>query len=227
MAKGDKTTHVGRYFEALGHQILGGELSRNENGDICLWSLDTTVEVKSSGFQSSYGFRLDVNQIERDRRLFGNAWYMMFAYHNPTSRGGDGLKHSALSRHSEPEGIQQFLADSALWCVVVDISIVKMWQKTIPHSTKSIMGHLGTKTVDIKCRDLVSFVNSKMTDELTRLGLEPEKFSKLYGHLNPENLTGPRPKGGIPFLAILPKARALSLQRSLRRRGLRLQRRAV
>ena len=87
MGAGDKHTFVGQFFEEVSHHFLGGDLTRNDDGDICLWRTDTAVEVKSSSYQSSYGFRLGVEQIEHYERIsvfpFTRSFYTLFAYRNP------------------------------------------------------------------------------------------------------------------------------------------------
>ena len=231
MGIGDKQTFVGQFFEEVGHRILGGDLSRDADGDICLWRTETTVEVKSSGDQSSYGFRLSLEQIESYERArifpFNRAWYMLFAYRNHSQRSGKGKRVTEFSKHVTPLSINNYLANTVSWCLVVDLSIISRWKETRPVSTKSIIGHLGTKTVDLKCRDIHSFANGELSLGLKSLDLDPTKFGTLSGtiqtRVQPDLFSEYLVK--FPMTAILPSAEISSVQRMLKRRGFRLQRR--
>ncbi len=226
---GDKTTFVGQFFEAVGHHILGGDLSRNENGDICLWRTETAVEVKSSGVQSSYGFRLSVEQIEHYERVsvfpFSRAWYMFFAYRNHSRKNGGGKRASELSLHTTPAAIRAYLADAIVWCLLVDLSIITRWRETRPHSTKSILGHLGAETVDLKCPYVHEFVNGGLADGLKGLNLDPASYGTLFGNVKatfqPDLFT--EHLVHFPMTAVLPSSEIRSVQRMLSRRGFRLR----
>lgn len=223
--KGDKHTFVGQFFEELGQKILGGELTRDDDGDICLRRKSTTVEVKASGFQSSYGFRLSLEQIgDREqacRMAFEYGWYMLFAYKNRSIRQGKG-RRTELAPHVTSESVRRYLSASAMWCVAVDLSIVGRWRDTLPHSTKSIMGHLGVKTVDIKCRYL-TVLASHPRSGLEGLGLDAMSYGILSGVVE----TSGEDSVQIPVTMILKSSQVLSVKRMLRRRGFHFESRSI
>ncbi len=229
MGKGDKHTFVGQFFEEVGHSILGGDLSRNDDGDISLWRTRTCVEVKSSSYKSSYGFRLSVEQIHKYEQLslfpFDRAWYMLFSYRNNRKRTDDGKRVTELSVYNNPLSINNYLAKSILWCTIVDLTIVKRWKETLPHSTKSVMGNLGLKTVNLKAKDVHDFSNGKFSEGLCKLGLDPLDYDRLSGQIDsvvqPNLFSHHEIK--LPVTAILPRADISSFQRMLKRRGFRFQ----
>jgi hypothetical protein len=100
-----KRTFVGRFAEEMLREIIGGELTRDEFGDLCIWDRERAVEIKSSSVPSSYGFRLSVEQINNGRRVrnfpFQSVWYALFAYSNPNKVGEEG--YSDLSGKIEAE----------------------------------------------------------------------------------------------------------------------------
>ncbi len=185
---GSKNTYVGQFFEELTHRIIGGELLRDEHGDLTLWNESLVVEVKSSGYQSSYGFRLSTEQIEGYERMaafpFDRAWYFLFSYDNPGEKGEDGKRRSALKPHIEAPDVHQYLAASVKWGLAVDISLIKAWKDVHPHSTKSVMGHLGVETVNLKCRDVYPLTNGGFKEGLRSLGLIPDEFTRLSGRVD-------------------------------------------
>jgi len=180
---GMKNFQVGQFFEDVGHALIGGELTRHEDGDIVLWDASATIEVKASGLQSSYGYRLDIDQIDRYGELsafpFDRAWYMFFAYNNPSVRNEKGGRSSALSRHSDRVEVNRYLARAVSWFVLLDHSIVAQWRALRRVSTKSVMGHLGTKTVDVRCREVHSLANGGFATGLTELDLDPAQFAVM------------------------------------------------
>lgn len=230
MGTGYKCNVVGQFFEKVGHQIVGGDLSRNVDGDICLWGTGTTIEVKSSSDQSSREFRLSVEQIENYERTsvfpFDRAWYVLFAYRNHSPRRGKEKRKSQLSEHDDLLVINDYLANAVLWCLVVDISIVSRWKETRSHSTTSIMGHIGTRTVDLKCKYVNVFANGGLAKGLKELNLDPREFATLVGKIK----TRVRPDLfseytlQFPMTVVLPAVEIPSAQRTLRRRGFRLKR---
>jgi len=228
LSKGDKHTYVGQFFEETANSILGGDLTRNDDGDISLWRTETCVEVKSSGHQSSYGFRLSTEQIEMYERISKFPWsysrYMLFAYRNGRVKDSKGKRVSELSAHDFPPAINNYLAKAILWCTVVDLSIVSRWKEVLPHSTKSVMGHRGLRTVDLKTQVIHSLSNGGFKEELRKLDLDPEAFTRISGHIklrfqfdlfNEYDVS-------FPITAILPKEEAASFQRMLKRRGFTL-----
>ncbi|OHA93579.1 MAG: hypothetical protein A3H52_00695 [Candidatus Zambryskibacteria bacterium RIFCSPLOWO2_02_FULL_39_26] len=232
MAKGDKQTFVGQFFEEVGHRILGGNLSRNEDGDICLWRTKTSVEAKSSGAHSSYGFRLSVDQIEHYQKIscfpFDRVWYLLFAYRNRKIKGKSGKYATELSEHINPISINRYLAESALWCVLLDISIISRWKDSRSHSTKSVMGHPGERTVDLKCHEVYHFANGGLSSGLKELGLDPDGFGVLTGRITtvvePDLLSYYKIK--FPIIVVLPRQEISSVKRMFQRRGFRLRKMA-
>jgi len=224
---GDKHTFVGQFFENVAHRVFGGDLSRDESGDICLWQTETTVEVKASGIQSSYGFRLAVEQIEHYERVsvfpFSRSWYALFAYRNRRLRGEDGKQHTELSYHTSPKDINRYLADAIEWGLLVDLSIVSGWKETKPRSTKSILGHPGAETIDLKCREAHAFMNGGLVDGLKTLDLNPTNYGVLHGRIKtsfqPDLFT--EAFVSFPLTAILPSGELSRVQRMLYRRGFR------
>ena len=229
MGIGAKHTFVGQFFEEVGHRILGGDLSRNEDGDVCLWRTQTSVEIKSSGSQSSYGFRLSVEQIEHYERIsvfpFSRVWYMFFAYRNRSLRMKNGTRKTELAKYGDPLSINRYLAETILWCTIVDLSIISKWKEVLPISTKSIMGHLGKRTVDLKCGYVQEFSNGGFVSELTRLEFDPKKFSSISGTLKTTLEPDLFSKYSVefPVTAILPVEEVTSFQRMLGCRGFRLK----
>jgi hypothetical protein len=132
---------VGRFFEVVGHELFGGELVRNGDGDICLWKSDTTVEIKSSGHQSSYGFRLDVGQIEHYERIsnfpFSHAWYVFFAYRNRRRPRSGGKRVTELSVYIKCAGhkplSRQFhfvvRCSGSLYCWSLERNLVALYKE--------------------------------------------------------------------------------------------------
>ena len=189
MAFGEKQNIVGKHFENLGHWLLGGELVRNEDGDICLDDHDTTVEVKSSCYESSYGFRLKVEQIDEYKKLsrfrFERAWYAFFAYRNRRLRRGEvGDPTTELARHTSPAEVERYLAETLQWCLIVDLSVVERWKELLPHSTKSVPGHPGMETVDVKCEDVYPLANGGLYQGLKGLKLPTVEFGVLSGTID-------------------------------------------
>lgn len=227
---GHKQTVVGSFYESLAHKIFGGELTRDENGDLCLWRSETSIEVKASGFNSAYGFRLSVEQIKKYERLngfpFNRVWYVLFAYKNRPRRTDEGKHSSELAIHTEKPDVERFLAEQTLWCVLVDLSIVTGWRETRKSSTKSVLGHLGSETIDLQCKVLAPLFDVSPVMGLMALNFEPHSLSTLSGkievplQLDLFNTFTVR----FPVVAILPRSEASRVQKSLRRRGFRLKR---
>ncbi len=224
MLNGSKQTVVGNFFERVCQGILGGELSCNKDGDLCLWDLDTTVEVKSSGAQSSYGFRLDVEQIKSYEKLtsfpFSSALYALFSYTNRSVKF-EGRRCTELSQHITGESVERYLAKNIERCVIVDLSIVQRWNAMLPKSHKSILGHLGTETVDIKCRSLDGFASDRPVDQLRSLDLEPKQFAFLSGDINIK-LDGCL-QLSFPIAIVLRKELGVSLHKRLNDQGIALK----
>lgn len=223
--KGQKQPIVGDFFERLGHQIVGGELTRDETADICLWRRGVALEVKSSGYKSSYGFRLDIEQIEYYERAsefpFNRAWYLLFAYRN--NRATSGKRRTELAKYTATASIDRYLAGAIQWGVLIDLSIVRRWKETLPRSTKSVMGHLGTETIDLKCEMVHSFSNGGFAEGLKELGLKPAEFVRLSGMIKAE-LPGNLFAVEFPLTIIMPSDKADSVHRGFNRRGFSLRR---
>ncbi len=232
MSAGDKHTFVGQYFETLAHSFLGGELTMDKRGDIFLPSPKISVEVKGSTYQSSYGFRLSVDQIESYEQELSSgsskrAWYMLFAYRNKSRMDPVlGRRATELSKHTTSSGVGGYLASSVMWCVLLDLSIVSQWKKMMPQQTKSIMGHLGMRTVDISCRDLEMIVFHGLHQHLGNFGLNPDNFNKLVGEWGLRGHDGsPIPDSLlVPITAVVPSSDAKLLRKILVRRGFRMNR---
>ena len=229
---GTKQTIVGHCYEAYGHRIVGGELSRNADGDICLWNIDTTVEVKASGYQSSYGFRWSLSQIRGYEQLvsgfpFKHALYMQFAYRNVTRMNEEtGKKESELSRHTTPSAVYAYLARATMWCLVFDLSIVSRLRDTSRVSTKSIMGHLGSETIDLKCRRAHDLANGGMREGLEALGLNPSDYGVLTSRVATRVSIGQaRYRTNFPLVAVVPHERLEQLAEVLEDRGFATERR--
>jgi hypothetical protein len=224
MQSGSKQTLVGHFFERVCQQILGGDLCRNQDGDICLWDLETTVEVKSSGAGSSYGFRLDIKQIETYENLskfpFTTALYALFSYTNKSVRV-DGRRCTELSQHITAETVHSYLAKAVERCVIVDLSIVQRWNALFPKSRKSILGHLGTETVDIKCRSLDSFTVGPLGNQLRLLDLDPSEYRILAGNVSVK--LDDCHQLLFPITIVLRKKIAAALHRKLRSQGMTLK----
>ncbi len=228
----EKRNLSGQFFEKVGHRILGGELTRNES-DITLWKEETCVEVKSSCSSSSYGFRLDLNQIRQNEEMasgfpFNRALYLLFSYRNKITRR-DGRRRTEFSYCRTEREINAYLAKAILWCVVIDISIVAMWRRTKPISTKSIMSHLGTKTVNIKCQEVHTLANGGFSEEIASLGLKPEDYAVLEGEARVHVLLDQPGKRKLrfPITAILRKEEAEWGRSLFRRRYIHLEHRGV
>lgn len=225
MISGARQGVVGEFFEQVGHRILGGDLSRDETGDICLWKVRTAVEVKSSCYKSSYGFRLSTEQIEHYERIacfpFDRSWYLFFSYRNDQVLAEGKRKVTELSLQRSALETNHFLAEATLWGLLVDVSIVSRWKEVMEHSTKSILGWPGKETVDLKCQQLYPMTNGGLAKELGELGFSAGDFSALNGTIQAEV----KPDlfrtfdMRFPLRAVLPKRDAKSLQRILKNRG--------
>ncbi len=231
--KGAKHTFVGNFFEQVAHGVLGGDLTRNDDGDLNLWKTNTTVEVKSSGNRSSYGFRLSVEQIGFYKALecfpFDQVWYIFFSYRNGNMKGEDGNRHSELSRYNDQISINRYLAESVQWCTLVDFSIVKGWMDSMPHSTKSVMGHLGLETVDLKPASVHQIANGGFKEGLEGINLNPASYVRVAGQIkmslqpdlfNEYNLS-------FPLTAVLSKVQSRPFRRMLKKRGFHLLEKTV
>ncbi len=220
-----KKSIVGKFYEKASHRTLGGKLTRNEDGDLCLWDIDTTVEVKGSSYQSSQGFRLDREQIEGYEQLslfpFSRALYLFWAYQNPSRATGQERRRStALSAHKTPEAINEYLARNTLWCLVYDLRIVSRWRETLPISTKSNRGHQ-VDTVDLKCHAVHDLANGGFSEGLAKLDLNPDDFAVLTSSIKIGfTLDGARYRVACPLTAVLEKEKLPILEEWLAGRGL-------
>ena len=230
MIPGRKQTYVGEFFEVLGQKVLGGELMRDDKGDIGLWKEETVVEVKSSSAQSSYGFRLCLDQIDGyekqilDNFPFSRVWYMFFTYRNGTVRKPDGTRMTEMSRRQSVTGVHSFLSKRVLWGLLVDFELVLHWRRALPHSSMSILGHPGMKTVDLHFKRLHPMTNGGLRDELVKLDLDPDR----YGQMHVEVQTTIRPnllekyKVETPVTLVLPHQELRFAKRVFeKRRGVR------
>jgi hypothetical protein len=228
--KGQKHTFVGNFFEEVALRILGGDLTRNDDGDINIWRSETTVEVKSSGHLSSYGFRLCVEQIDWYNNIsqfpFSRAWYVFFNYRNGSRKTEGGKRVSELSVHNDPLSVNKYLASSVIWCTILDLSIVNRWKELLPHSTKSVMGHPGKETVNLKPTSVHHIANGGFAHGLRELNLNPDDFNKVTGHiemrLQPDLFS--EYDMSFPVTAVLPKEESRSFQNILKHRGFPLER---
>jgi hypothetical protein len=151
---------------------------------------------------------------------------MLFAYDNHLRRNGKKERKTDLSVHNTPVSIYHYLANAIQWCLLIDLSIISRWKETRPHSTKSIMGHLGTRTVNLKCREVHMFANGGLMAGLESLGFDPKRFATLTGVVKTtvqSDLFNEYPVQ-FPITAVLPLEEVLSAQRLLSRRGFHLKR---
>lgn len=216
----------------MAHAILGGELTRDEWGDICLWRQHTSIEVKGSGSQCGHGFRLNTKQIGDYQRIPNKVWYMFFAYRNKSIRNKrSGKRRTQFSYHNTPVSINRYLASSVEWCLLVDLSIVTEWEKTIPYSYKSVVGNYGMETVDVKRKHMEHFSNGGLATGLSDLGLNPQEFDVLHGEVETTIKVKPdlskEYRVVLPITTILPSCETNSLRRRMSRRGFKLNKRAL
>src|SRR5690606_6124389 len=108
----------------------------------------------------------------------------------------------------------------------VDISIVAMWRRTRPISTKSNMGHRGTKTVDIKCHEVHTLANGGFANHMASLKLKPEDYAVLEGDARVSVSTdlSRKYKLNFPLVAILQRQEAEWARKLFRRRRIYLER---
>lgn len=232
MATGDKQNMVGRFYEDVAHRLLGGEILRNEDGDIGLDEEGVTVEVKSTYLQSSYGFRLCVAQIADYGRLkifrYDRAWYTFFAYDNPKVKDVKrGKVTNALARYKRKGPVKDYLAERTRWGLILDHSIIQRLMETRKHSTKSVMGHPGKETIDLKAqRDIYPLTNGGLRKALESLGLNPDDFAVLECQV----LTRVQPNMfedyslGFPVRVVVPQEEAKLAQKIFARQGFSLKR---
>lgn len=209
MTAGQKNPIVGRFWERVGHKIIGGELERNANGDICRWDKSLTVEVKSSGHASHYGFRIDLGQLEKNEQLnsflFSRKWYMFFVYRNKSVRKNG--HRSEMAPYVSPSEIRRYLARRAMHCLVLDLSIIQRVREFYPHSTMSVLGHPGTPTVDLVWRRAYTFTNGGVREELLKLGLEPQDYGILRGQVRVSiREEDERHRVRMPLAVVVPRA---------------------
>lgn len=182
---GIKQNWVGGFFESLAHSLVGGERIRDYCGDVCLWEHETLIEVKSSGDQSSYGFRLRLSQIDEYRVIEDagwpcrRVWYGFFSYQNGRLPTTDGSRRTMLSSHLTPGAVAKYLSQWSEWGLVTSFSVVKRWQETVRHSSMSILGHPGMKTVDIHYKRIKPLVNGGARESLESLGLDSGAYRIL------------------------------------------------
>jgi len=219
---GLKNFYVGQFFEEVAHTIIGGEHIQAEEGDIVHWKSSTGFEVKASGLQSSYGYRLDIDQVDRYEELnaflYDRMLYVFFAYNNPSVRNAKGGRSTMLSHHHESVGVNRYLAQAVSWCVIMDFSIVARWRALRRISTKSVMGHLGTKTVDIRCREVHGLANGGFSAGLTGLGLDPTTFVVMDSNVDIliDSDLFEKYQMRFPITAVVPEKEMKHIQKSLR-----------
>lgn len=225
MVFGQRQVVVGHFFEQVAHTVFGGELCRNDDGDICIWKTGTTIEVKSSYLQSSYGIRCDLDQMEKyKRRLpfpFSHAYYVFFGYDNPRNKS---TKSNTMAVHKTESAISKYLAKSVRWCLVFDYSIVRRWKEVIETSDRSILGHKGTLSVDLKWQELLVYANGGLGHKLRLLGLDPEDYTVLSGQTQIRkefDLFGRKPVS-FEIKVVLPRKDASKFQKRMKRRGVAL-----
>ncbi len=228
MNRGEKCTFVGNFVEQIIHAVIGGDITRDDDGDIVLWRNRTTIEVKASGQNSSYGFRLSVDQIKHYQVIssfpFDRSRYVLVAYRNGYIHEA-GRRRTEFSTSVDRDSINLYLSRAILWAVVVDLSVVSAWVKTRKHSTKSIIGHRGMKTVDVKCSEVHALANGGFAKGLYACGLNPNKYGRLEGNFKVEI----QPdlfncyKLHFPLVAVLPQTELVSFQRMMKRRGFSLR----
>ncbi len=198
MIPGYKNTFVGNFFERVMADMTGGNSRKDGSGDVFLKESRTSIEVKASGSQSAYDFRISPTQLEdyRQRICAGQSksvWYALFWYTNRALRNPEtGVRRTELSEYNDPKSINPFLAKRADWCLVVDITLIEAWHQMIPYSNKSLIGHLGRRTIDLKRRYLTDFLQNRTASGLKELGLDAEDYSFLSGGIN-------RPISAEPF----------------------------
>lgn len=229
----NKQNPVGNFSERVLQRIVGGVLTRNEDGDICLESENATVEVKSCCLESSYGFRISTEQLRHYERIgngfpYDHMWYGLVAYKNPRLRDGQtGKKVTTLSRCDTVASIEKHVANSLSWCLLVDLSIIRRLSEVLPHSNKSVMGHPGMETVNLHAKKTVyPFANGGLAQSLVDLGLDPESFGVLTGRIKTTVEIGLYDKYPIliPEVRVVVLKEALSfVRRALRRQGFRLR----
>ncbi len=224
--KGYHQTVVGDFFEKLTQRIFGGNLSRNKQGDVYIEKDNLAIEVKSSSESSFYGFRLDLEQVESYRQSSvkegRRTWYVFYSYSNKRLRGVDGFRRTELSLQSSEEEIKNFLAEHIRWCIVVDLEIICPWTKIKPISRKSIMGHPGTKTVDLYCQEVRDSVVNRPEEWLGELGFTSESFSHLTSEIKFSWKIDPKTAQPLQFPLYLVTREPKTLS-CLRRRPLRMR----
>lgn len=209
---GSKQNIVGQFFEALALNLLGGERPNEGCGDVHIWGQETLVEVKSSGDPSSYGFRLMLSQIDEYQIIlkagfpFRRVWYSFFAYSNGRLPTLDGSRRTMLSQYTDSASVQEYLSRSVKWGLVVDFEVVRRWQETLRHSSMSILGHPGMKTVDIYHKRIQRFLNGDARAAITELGLDPSVYRSIarvvVGRVR--TATGTY-KSSFPLTVLLPR----------------------
>jgi len=229
---GVKNYVVGQFFEIVAHKILGGEHTSNEDGDVCIYELETSVEVKSSGGESQYGWRVDVKQARRYVARsggfpFSHTWYLFVRYSNPRERDDEGKRRSKLAKHDTYTAVHRYLAKNVTDCFLVDLSIVSRWVDSHQHSTTSILGHLGTPTIDLLCSEVAHFANGGLQEELTKLDLDPNDYGVLVGDLSVRFRSREvgRHQMRLAMTAILPTEEVQNTQQWFKWRGFDLRQR--
>lgn len=228
---GSKNTYVGEFFEMVGHRLVGGELTRDDDGDICLADCSTTIDVKSTSNPSSYGFRLSVEQIRdyesRATFPFDRAWYMFFSYRNRKLRKtGEQHGTTEMSPCIARDEIHAFLNEHIEWCLIADLSIVQGWRDTLPHSDKSVIGRPGLETVDVKPAVAYSLTNGGLKEGLEAINIDPSLFAAFsFGarvHLKPDLFSDYY--SSFPVRVVVPSSEARFTKKVFTRRGFDLVR---
>src|SRR5690606_20257165 len=171
--------------------------------------------------------RLDIRQIEEYEKMasgfpFNRAWYLLFAYRN-RKVSSKGRRRTELSHCKSQLEVNRYLSgNTVLWCVVVDISIVSKWKETRKISTKSIVGHLGTKTVDLKCREIHALANGQFKPSLEALGLDQEEYVILRDYARVHVAVDAEKKRQLrfPITGIFPKKEAAWAEKVFRHQRL-------
>jgi hypothetical protein len=231
---GKKKIWVGQSFEHITKETTGGELRRNEDGDVCDPRYSLTSEVKARARQAG-DYPLDTAQVDRySLSVGGFPWekfkhglYWFYAYNNPVKREGKKSR-TALSKHITEAAVREYVSNNILWCVVVDLSIVAHWRDAPGRVvTGSIQSHADTPTIDVKHRDIEHLANGGFHEELAKYELDPERFDVLSGKVNLDfrPTLFERYQLNFPITAVVLKEDVSTVRKMFAQRGHKLRRR--
>lgn len=158
-----KVNIVGDFFEdMIEAMFIGIKRAHFGEGDFCIWSAGSGLEVKSS--DSNHEIRIPLRQLEDYHRIsqgfpFDTFFYLLFFYDNPNIKTDDGREVTSMSGFSGLLEVRDFLASSPMTLFVIEESVVPYLFSIGRISDKSIPLNRGVKSLNIRQKKLEQLVS--------------------------------------------------------------------